>query len=195
MGKYKQSYKKGSKSYTENLIKEKEKKNMENTYSVDYVHHDTTTNAEVTNLSNENSNQYQWESNFSDAISNALSESLIDTADNIEPLEENKFQSYKPYTRNRYPAELVPEKEYNRIEINSRKAAYHEKAHNYDLNAYTNLIASGKSKEEAIELLKYFYENIDILHKNEPRFQKNGTSTIVTNSNNQRGKKNGSGWT
>lgn len=99
----------------------------------------------------------------------------------------NNTRYNKQYTEKRVntiPPSILDESTHKKsVEINSRKAAYHEKSHCYDLNAYATLVASGIDKEDAKEILKFFYTDIiDDLHENEPQFKKNNVSTTTANT-------------
>lgn len=88
-----------------------------------------------------------------------------------------KYNNYKnnnqDNSRRVYNNSSNTEENKPKVEYDSRKAAYHEKSHCYDLNAYATLVASGIKPEEAKKILIYFYTDIiDELHKNEPQFKK-----------------------
>lgn len=154
MGKYKQSYKKGSKRYNENQ-------------NSNYINEGGKMYRSVEKIPVEE----QFQKTMFDAISVAQTGKPVDVS--------------QKNGRNRYPSELIPEEINNHNDksiYDSRKAAYHEKSHNYDLNAFATLVSSGKTKEEAIETLEYFYQNIDRLHVNEPKFRKNQVSNSNRNT-------------
>lgn len=68
----------------------------------------------------------------------------------------NKPQNVKQHTtNNNFSKNNNP---FNAVQNKSNPYAYHQ--HAYDLKAYAEMVAGGKSPEEALNALVYFYTNI-----------------------------------
>ena len=62
----------------------------------------------------------------------------------------NTKKNYKDFSKNRNP--------YNIVQRSTNSYVYHQ--HAYDISAYAQMVSNGKTPEEAITALEFFYKNI-----------------------------------